>query len=97
METINQIGRVTERKAGEPTEQDEREPDVSVARMGILRERQQVASWHGERGTQQRLHGATKALPSKFFSVLWYHCSTQTLHHNPCVNSKCNFSVFACF
>lgn len=74
-----------------------REPDVAVARVNILRERQQVASWHREKTIQQKLHSTVKALPSKFLSsLLLQHCFCQTLHHESRVNSRCNFSVFAC-
>lgn len=96
LETINKIGGVTERKAGEPTEQDEREPDVSVARMGIPRERQQVASWPWGEGYPAE---ATQCNQSFAFKVLcaFVPLLSQTLLHNPCVNSKYNFSVFAWF
>lgn len=66
METINQIGRATERKAGEPTEQDEREPDVSVGRMDNPRERQQVATGLGRVYPAE----ATQCNQSSAFKVL---------------------------
>lgn len=90
LETINQIGRGTERKAGEPTELDEREPDVSVARKGIPRERQPAASWPGQRGTPGRLHSATKALPSKSFSVLGYRALVKHFFTTPVLIANVN-------